>query len=680
MRFFSYIFLFSAFFLAILSQNGEAKKIDLKSPLDRPVEISARSLEYNKEKGLYTAKGNVELAEGERILKADFIVYNEQTGDIEAQGNVVFQEDGDTLQCDSLKINIFTKTGIINRGKIFIKKGNFNIFGEQIEKTGDVTYRIKGSEITTCDPKLPEWKFYAKDVDLTIEGYAKTKGTVFYILNKPVFYLPYGIFPVKTERQSGFLMPLFQASSKDGMVIKNSFFWAIAKDKDATLSLDYIEQRGFNFGTEFRYHLTEDTKGIWYGAIMDDKSYNHSRYRIKGMHEQDFPLGMKMKMDIDHVSDIDYLKDMSTKFSERSESQLKSTVYFEKPLSSSLFTYELAYFKNLLVKDNDMTFKYAPHMTYFTESFPFIQGFFFFDLSSSLTNFYRETGDRYSRLSFEPKVQFPYAWNGLNFLFSGKMYETDYLIHRAIDDSKTTRRRQTFKIEGNSNIQLVKDYYRDRTSGYQSLIKPEIKYIFIPNSSFRDLPYIDPYDRILKTNVITYSLNHFLTEFKRGENKEISLFQIEQTYGLSGILQPSTLYEGYGKRFSDAKARLTFILNNELSLIHESVINVYGEGYKKVNNTFSYNRPGMYNMNLSHSYTKSLDNQLFADLGATYKVIDGRYQIRYSIKDGMWIDTLYQIVYHPGCWAVTLTLQQTKRPRDTSFKFAFDLAGITKMK
>lgn len=679
MRFFNRIFIFSVLLFVLLFQTGEAKRADLKIGFDKPVEITARFLEYNKGKGVYVAKEDVELIEGNRLIKADFIIYNENTGDIEANGNVFFQEDGDALQSDGLHINIFKKTGVVNKGKIFIKKGNFHIYGEEIEKTGDATYRIRGCELTTCDPKLPEWKFYAKDVDLTIEGYAKTKNTIFYILNKPVFFLPYGIFPVKTERQSGFLMPVFSASSKDGMVIKNSFFWAIAKDKDATLSLDYIEQRGFNFGTEFRYHLTEDFKGTWYGAILDDKGYTHSRYRIKGLHEQDFPWNVKMKMDIDHVSDNDYLKDLSTKIGERSESQLKSTVFFQKPFNNSLFTYELAYFKNLLIKDNDGTFKYSPNMTYFTESFP-IKGLFFFDLYSNFTNFYRETGDRYSRLSFEPKIQFPYSINGINFLVSGKMYETDYLIQNAIDDSKSTKRRQTFKIEGNSNIQLVKDYYRDRTSGYQSLIKPEIRYIFIPNSSFRDLPYIDPYDRILKINAVTYSLNHYLTEFFRGTNREVSLLQIEQTYGLSGTLQPSNLYEGSGKRFSDTKTRFTFSMIKDLSFIHENVLNVYGEGFKKINNTLSYSRPNVFNINLSHTYTKYLEDQLFADLSATYKVIDGRYQIRYSIKDGMWVDTLYQIVYHPSCWAVTLTLTQTKRPRDTSFRFAFDLAGITKMR
>ncbi|HOJ71465.1 MAG TPA: LPS assembly protein LptD [Syntrophorhabdaceae bacterium] len=679
MRFFKLLILISLMFLPF---TAHGKRFELKSPINRPVDISAYFLEYNGEKNIYTARGSVELIEGSRRLTADSIVYDQQNGDITAQGNVVFQDEEDMLQCERLYLNLFTRKGTVERGKIFIKKGNFNIAGDKIAKTGDSTYNIKAGEITTCDPERPEWKFQAKDVDITIEGYAKTKGTVFYILNTPVFYLPYGIFPVKTERQSGFLMPEFSTSSRDGIIIRNSFFWAIARDKDATLKLDYIEQRGLNFGSEFRYSITEDTKGTWYAAIMKDNDYKNTRYRIKGRHEQDVIGNLKFKMDVDHVSDKDYLKDLSTTTSEKSEAQLKSNLYFEKPFQNSLFTYEMAYFKNLLIKDNDMTFKYAPHMTYFTESFPVLKNRFFFDLSSSMTNFYRETGDKYSRLSFEPRLQLPYSWNALNLLFSGKAYETGYLINKATTHTKTTKMRQTFKVQGDANVQLIRDYYtgKDRSTGYQSLIKPEIKYTFIPNSSYRELPYIDPYDRIYKANIITYSLNHYLNHFSYGETREVSLFQLEQTYGLSGSLSPSNLYEGYGNRFSDTKGRFIFYLSEDISFGHESVFNTYGNGFKTVKNSLNYSQPNIYRVNLSHTYTKYLDNQIYLDLGGTYKDIDGRYQIRYSFRDAAWIDTLYQLTYHPSCWAVTLTLVQTQRPRDTSLRFAFDLAGITKMR
>ncbi len=658
------------------------KKFDTKSPVNKPVDISAYFLEYSGEKNTYTARGNVELTEEGRRLTADSVVYDELKGDIIAQGNVVFQDEEDVLRCERLYLNIVTKRGTIEKGSIFIKKGNFNIVGDTIEKTGDSTYNIKAGEITTCDPQKPEWRFRASDVDITVDGYAKTRGTKFYIFNTPVFYLPYGIFPVKTERQSGFLMPEFTSSSRDGFILRNSFFWAIARDKDATLHLDFIEKRGLDFGSEFRYSITEDTKGQWYAAILDDHDYKHTRYRIKGKHEQNIMGDLKLKMDVDHVSDNDYLKDISTDVGEKSENFLKSNLYVEKPFTHSLFTYEMAYFKNLMVKDNDTTFKYVPQMTYFTESFPLFKDRVFFDFSSNMTDFYREAGDKYSRLAFEPRIQVPYSWNGLNLFFSGKAYETGYLINKAETDSKTTRIRQTFRVGSDANMQFIRDYFVDRSggTGYQSLIKPELKYTFIPNSSYRDLPYVDPYDRIYKTNILTYSLNHYLNYFSRGETKEVSLLQIEQTYGLSEALRPSSLYEGYGERFSDTKGRFTFYLEEDTSFIHESIFNIYGDGFKEVKTSLNHSRPNMYKIDFTHTFTKHLENQVYLDLGGRYKDIDGRYQIRYSFKNSVWIDTLYQIVYHPGCWAVTLTLAQTQRPRDTSVKFAFDLAGITRMK
>jgi hypothetical protein len=85
----------------------------------------------------------------------------------------------------------------------------------------------------------------------------------------------------------------------------------------------------------------------------------------------------------------------------------------------------------------------------------------------------------------------------------------------------------------------------------------------------------------------------------------------------------------------------------------------------------------MYYANIAQSYTKSLANQVYLDLGGKYSYLTGRYRIIYSFKNRDWIDTQYQLVYQPKCWAVVLTLKQTKRPNDTSFNIGFDLTGLT---
>ena len=151
----------------------------------------------------------------------------------------------------------------------------------------------------------------------------------FSVFGFPVLYMPWGIFPVKSERQSGFLLPDFTSSSRDGEIIRNAYFWAIAKDKDATFFFDWIENRGVKPGVEYRYALSDTTKGQWYGTIIDDKKYDHTRYQIKGEHEELFGDDLKFKADINRVSDFDYLEDLGLTTLERSENSLRSVAFAE---------------------------------------------------------------------------------------------------------------------------------------------------------------------------------------------------------------------------------------------------------------------------------------------------------------------------------------------------------------
>ncbi len=653
--------------------------MDFKSSLTNQVDISAYFLEQDREQNIYIAKGSVELKEGTRTLNADYVTYNTLTQDILAEGNVILREGEDIVECEKLQLNLATKMGTIDKGKIFIKQGNFNISGTEINKVGEATYTIRNGSMTTCEGERPAWKFLAKDVELTVEGYAKTKGARFQILNQTVFYFPWGIFPVKAERQSGFLMPGLTLSSRDGMLIKNSYFLEISKDKDATFYLDYIENRGFKPGAEFRYALREDLQGEWYSSIIKDRDYDNTRYQIKGRHEQVIGKNTVFKMNINHVSDIDYLEDFGNNVQERSENMLKSTAYIEQPLKKSILTYEMSYIKNLTQKNNDGIFKYLPFISFFTEYIPLMKNKLYTNVRTDYTNFYREKGDQYSRLNFEPSLRLPFSTNGINFLINGTLYETAYLINSAQKNSKDTKLHQTAKIEADMNSQFLRNYSTKlfNLGTMQSLIKPQLRYTFIPNTSFTDIPNIDPSDRQYQTNTMTYSLNHYLNAFTPQGSKEISLFEIEQTYGISGRLEPSTLYEGYGGRFSDIKARLTLYPKDYLAYSNESIFNTSGQGLSIMRNALNYKIPDVYYMIVTHNYTNKLTNELYYDLGGKYNHFEGKYQMRYSFYDGAWIDTLYQLTYHPKCWAVTLTLTQTKRPRDTAVRVSFDLTGIT---
>ena len=92
-----------------------------------------------------------------------------------------------------------------------------------------------------------------RELDVDVKGTGIAKGPVFYVEDVPVFYFPVVPFPVKRERQTGFLLPTVGYSSLYGPKVKTGFYWAMSKDMDSTLYLDYLGDRGFKEGLEYRY-------------------------------------------------------------------------------------------------------------------------------------------------------------------------------------------------------------------------------------------------------------------------------------------------------------------------------------------------------------------------------------------------------------------------------------------
>ena len=68
---------------------------------DQPVLLSADEVSYDRDLGVVTARGHVELSQGERILLADTLTYNERTGTVVASGNVsLLEPTGDIAFAD----------------------------------------------------------------------------------------------------------------------------------------------------------------------------------------------------------------------------------------------------------------------------------------------------------------------------------------------------------------------------------------------------------------------------------------------------------------------------------------------------------------------------------------------------------------------------------------------------
>jgi LPS-assembly protein len=673
--------------LVMLLPSSLHAQMGRKSKATGPVEITADELNYNKEQNIYTARGNVDVKEGTRRLNADFVLYNDTTKDAFAEGHVIFQDQGDVIHAEKMSLNLITKRGHIEKGRIFVKTGNFFLNGDDIEKTGESSYVVHRGQFTTCGWEKPAWTFVAQEVDLTMGEYATAYSTTFTVRDHSVLYLPWSMFPVKTERQSGFLMPLYQSSSRDGMIFRNGYYWAISKDKDATFFFDWIDQRGYKPGVEYRYALTPTTRGMWYFSDIEDKKYHGDRFQIKGEHEQVFG-DMSFKTNINYVSDSQYLQDLGRTTLERAENSQRSVAFVEKPFPYSLLTVETAYFKDLTQKNNSATEQYLPYVSYFTEYLPVLKDKFYTDVSTDLANFTRGTGDKVTRFTATPSLRIPYSWNGLNFLASASASERAYHVDDPVAGEDNDAHHEQIRMVGDMNAVFVKDTHTDffKLGDIQSMIVPRVEYNYVQNrSSFAGVPSTEPTDRISNTDTVTYSFNHYLNAVSNGQVKEISLLEVSQTYGLANRLPADQNvadpfpYTGSGSRLSDIHERFTLFPNSSFYYINDTQLDVegYGRGLQSMTNSIHYARLPQFQVDLTHSYEPGLVDQVWLNTIFRWRMFDVVYQERYDFLLHSWQNTLASITYRAGCWSVSFSDIETKVPRDRSYHLSFNLSGLS---
>ncbi|MFN2357659.1 MAG: LPS-assembly protein LptD, partial [Desulfotignum sp.] len=252
---------------------GTGQAVDLpEDPETISWNLSATIVTYDDARDLFIAEENVVITGGRTRLEADYVEFSNTTKDAVAQGNVRLISGGDVISCNAMQINLATQIGFIHKGTIFIQKNHFYIQGENIRKTGKVTYTAHKGSITSCDGDTPDWKITGKNVRVTIEGYGLATHVTLWAKNIPALYSPFLTFPVKTKRQTGFLIPRVSSSDRLGFVYEQPFFWSLSPSNDATLYAGYLSDRGPKIAGEYRYLSDARSKGLFLlDFLSDDK-------------------------------------------------------------------------------------------------------------------------------------------------------------------------------------------------------------------------------------------------------------------------------------------------------------------------------------------------------------------------------------------------------------------------
>ena len=438
-----------------LAQTSDWSQMGRDDP-HLPWDLTADQIFYDQKTEKYIAVGNVLISKQDRKISADHVEFDHKNMKAVAQGDVVMNAGADLLTGSRIELDLKTETGTLYNGTVFLQENHFYIKGDRIEKVGPNTYTAQRASITTCDGPRPDWTITSRNLKVTIEGYGHASHPSFWAKKIPLAYAPYMFFPVKRNRQSGFLAPQFGHSDRKGEEYIQPFFWAINESSDATFYLYHMGRRGEKLGVEYRYVLDADSKGIVMLDYLKDKkiddgkndsnageddssalwSYpadgflrpNSDRYWFRMKHNQALPAGFSGYLDLDIVRDQDYLREFTSgytgfdhtekifnKFFGREIDEYTDTVrvnrfYAGKAWSNYSLNADMRWYDDIIDRTHLKTKTFLqklPLVEFNGLKQELLQSPFFFDLDSEYTHFFRIKGQRGQRVDLYPRLYFP---------------------------------------------------------------------------------------------------------------------------------------------------------------------------------------------------------------------------------------------------------------------------------
>jgi lipopolysaccharide assembly outer membrane protein LptD (OstA) len=316
-----------------------AAQIPDSSLADQPFELTADSVEYESARRIYVARGNVRIVSGDTVLTADWMAFSDARSRGVATGNVVYRAAGDVLVAEFIEFNVDSRRGLLFDGRFRSGENQFRMEGDEIAKHGDDTYSFEEGMFTTCRCPPGErdpWQIRADSADLEIGGYGTARNSTFEILGVPVVWLPWMIYPLKTERQSGLLFPEFGYGSRNGVDIGLPIFWAARDNLNITLTPRWLSERGGKGDLEIEYVFGRRSKGEVSGSFVYDQDiepnsredpFDRERWTAHGEQDIFLPYAWRLKSDFQFISDNEYLVDFNDLPERRHDRYLQSNAF-----------------------------------------------------------------------------------------------------------------------------------------------------------------------------------------------------------------------------------------------------------------------------------------------------------------------------------------------------------------
>lgn len=688
---------------------------DQSAPAEPEFTVYARTQEKTKDRIFLS--GDVEVRYKDLRLFADRVEIDLKTKDCVATGNVTIQLPSESVTAEEVFINLETNVGKMVKADGLVQPTIFYHAGSIERKPGNL-YELLKARVTSCSQPVPRWRFDSTRANFKKDEYIEMWNAVFRIKSVPVFYLPYMRYPVGRDRATGFLIPRIGWSGRKGFNLEQSFYWAIARNVDATFNLDYYAARGIGGALNLRYLFRAGTGGeaSLYGFRFKPDvtgTRQPDAYILRLNHNQPLPLDFSLVAKVDLQSSYDFLREFDNNYKRAIVSNRSSQVYLQRSWSyfnlSARVSKSETYFgqpglnRSIINKSMPQVSFNMFKVKLFGPLYVSFESGYSRQENGSTDAYAKGTQRKAGSLTLAPTVSVPFTlipWLTINTEATGNFnyYPKSYQLgtRRVVDDPLfTTSATVSAEVIGPVFSKIYRNGQGD----------PVLKHSIEPSFTYRyDTPIPDA-RRIITTfanffryHQLEYGItNRFYIKGPNDQPKELVQVGVSETFYIAPDVGPLSIYQVNGKvpRFSEIQGRLRFYPSSRYSLDMSAEFNPYyrnltslrlnaSAGSRSDGNYISVNWFKSTKSWFRDEISKIFGNRHQVGITTGFKVpkfpVDILADIDYNIMQRRLLFLGGSAIYHYQCldFEFQVSIYYFRTKPETQFKFSLGLGSIGK--
>ncbi len=686
----------------------ESRKAIQQSRLNAEVNIQSDYAEI-LEKNDAQFSGDVLVKRADQTITADHVSFNNNKEIASASGDVFYQEKGFALHSDQATLQLSNDTGEFKNTQFIIEgthaRGttqSTRLINRDISQSTNITY-------TTCAPSVSDWELQARTLELNNETGRGTGRDVWVeVFDIPLLYTPYISFPIDDRRQSGVLTPTFGNSDTTGIDFSIPYYWNIAENYDATITPRIMSDRGLMLGGEFRY-LTDSSEGQVAAEILSDTDTDELRGQFSLQNKSTISARLSSELDLNYMSDDDYLEDFGNSLSISSNRYLRSQASLNYRADNWNLLTKLDNYDSI---DESISSANRPHRRlpqvlfklHETDAF----GIAKVNMRNEFVYFQHSADVDAKRVDLHPSISVPFRTPAGFITPKLGVRHTEYRLQdqAAGVDSQQSRTLPILSIDSGLFFEKQLNF----AGGMIQTLEPRAYYLYVPHENQDDIPLFDTSeydfsfnqlfrenrfsgaDRVADANQLTLALTSRLIESDTGsERLRASIGTIVYFDDLDVGLKPTST--PISKNTSDLVTEVSAKLTDTWSARTALQYNPHAGKTQKATLGFHY-RDGanrIFNATYRSRYEGTLDNKGNSndieqtDLSFKWPINKewstvGRWN--YSQEQNLSLDTFLGLEKDTCCWRVRVIARRyvndafDEEPKEGIF-FQFELKGLT---